>query len=59
MHFFINKGLVASGIIEKFGTPYWALTAVALVSQMAMIALVLRLNKQHFSAKAATLVPAE
>ena len=59
MHFFINKGLVASGIIEKFGTPYWALTAVALVSQMAMNALVLRLNKQHFSAKAATLVPAE
>jgi len=59
MHFFINKGLVASGIIEKFGTPYWALTAVALVSQIAMIALVLRLNKQHFSAKAATLVPAE
>ena len=59
MHFFINKGLVASGIIEKFGTPYWALTTVALVSQMAMIALVLRLNKQHFSANAATLVPAE
>ena len=61
MQFFINKGLVAAGVIEKFGTAYWALTAIALVSQALMIALVIRLNRQHFGkpAVAAAAVPAE
>lgn len=59
MHFFINKGLVAAGIIEKFGTSYWALTALALAAQVAMIGLVLRLNKQHFTTANAAMVPAE
>lgn len=59
MHFFINKGLVAAGIIDKFGTPYWALTALALIAQLTMIGLVLRLNKQHFAAPNIAMVPAE
>lgn len=48
MFFFINKGLVAAQIIDKFSPAYWALTAIALVSQFAMVALVFRLNRQHF-----------
>ncbi len=57
--FFINKGLVAAQVIEKFGTAYWAFTAVALASQAVAIFLVLRLNKQHFSRSEAVAVPAE
>jgi len=59
MHFFINKGLVGAGVIAKFGVPYWSLTAIALLSQLLMIALVIRLNRQHFGHGATTAVPAE
>lgn len=61
IHFFINKGLVAAGIIAKFGIAYWGFTALALIAQILMIALVLRLNRQHFSFQKAdnNLVPAE
>lgn len=61
LHFFINKGLVAAGLIAKFGITYWSLTAIALLAQFMMIALVLRLNRQHFSAKGTPdrMVPAE
>jgi hypothetical protein len=60
LHFFINKGLVAAGVIADFGVAYWGLTGIALASQVALIALVLRLNRQH-SGKApqAATVPAE
>ncbi|TKZ21091.1 hypothetical protein FAP39_08220 [Shimia litoralis] len=60
IQFFVNKGLVGAGVIEKFDIAYWSITAIALLFQFAMIALVLRLNRQHFgkpSANAA--VPAE
>ena len=50
MHFFINKGLMAAGIITKFGIAYWSFTAFALIAQVLMIALVFHLNRQHFSA---------
>ena len=48
MHFFINKGLVGAGVIDKFGLAFWGLTAVAIASQFAMIWLVLHLNRRHF-----------
>jgi len=48
VQFFVNKGLVASQVIDKFSPAYWALTAVALIAQWMMVALVLRLNRQHF-----------
>ncbi|CUH82851.1 TsoY family (seleno)protein [Thalassovita mediterranea] len=48
IHFFLNKGLVAAGAVDKFSLTYWAVTALALAAQFAMIALVLRLNRQHF-----------
>src|SRR6056297_15653 len=53
MHFFINKGLVGAGVIDKFGVAFWALTAIALASQFAMIWLMLHLNKRHFGRPAA------
>lgn len=60
LHFFINKGLVQAGVIDKFGLAFWSLTAIALLSQVLMIALVVRLNRQHFGRPAdATVVPAE
>ncbi|MFD1509584.1 TsoY family (seleno)protein [Lacimonas salitolerans] len=60
LHFFVNKGLVAAGVIAEFGPAYWGLTAIALALQVAMIALVLRLNRQHFGKTSqAAAVPAE
>jgi len=60
LQFWINKGLVANGIIAKFGTGYWALTAIALAFQLAMVVLVVHLNRRHFGTPTAgTLVPAE
>lgn len=60
LHFFVNKGLVEAGAIEKFGTAYWGITAIAIASQLLMIALVLRLNRQHFGKpQNAAAVPAE
>lgn len=60
LHFFINKGLVGAGIIDKFGVGFWLLTAVALGFQALMIALLVRLNRQHFARPAeAELVPGE
>jgi len=60
LHFFTNKGLVEAGVIDKFGVAYWSVTALALVAQALMIALVIRLNRQHFAKTgAAAGVPAE
>lgn len=59
-HFWVNKGLVEAGLIEKFGTGYWALTAIAVALQVAMIALVWHLNRRHFGqARTGHAVPAE
>lgn len=60
VQFFVNKGLVTAGLIEKFGAVYWSLTAVALVAQVAMVWLVFHLNRRHFGAARPTqAVPAE
>ncbi|MBM1220609.1 hypothetical protein JQU17_06780 [Ponticoccus sp. SC2-23] len=48
LQFFVNKGLVGSGVIEKFSTVYWVATAPALILQVATIALVVILNAKHF-----------
>lgn len=59
-HFWINKGLVGAGLIAQFGLAYWALTAVAVAAQVAMIALLLVLNRRHFGrAKARGAIAAE
>lgn len=60
MHFWINKGLVAAGMIAKFGTAYWALSAVALALQLSMIVLLVVLNRRHFlTRQTPAQVPAE
>ena len=53
LHFWINKGLVASSMIVKFGVAYWSLTALALLAQVAMIMLVIWLDRRHFGQHAA------
>lgn len=60
LHFFTNKGLVATGLIAKFGVAYWVFSGLAVALAVAMVALVLRLNRQHFGRRAdAAPVPAE
>ncbi|MCK4713272.1 MAG: hypothetical protein KAT26_10370 [Marinosulfonomonas sp.] len=60
IQFFINAGLVSAGLLDKFSATYWALSAIAVMFQLAMVWLVLRLNKQHFGKpRAANVVPAE
>ena len=46
--FFINKGLVSVGMLDKFSTAYWTITATAIVLQIATIVLLFRLNAKHF-----------
>lgn len=59
--FFVNKGLVEAGAIDKFGIAYWGVTGIAILAQIVAIALVLRLNRQHFTRRSApaVAVPAE
>jgi hypothetical protein len=60
LHFFLNKGLVAAGLVTKFSVAYWAISGLALGFQAAMILLVLYLNRRHFARNRATVaVPAE
>ncbi|NVK44870.1 MAG: hypothetical protein HWE33_01095 [Rhodobacteraceae bacterium] len=59
IQFFVNSGLVQAGVIAKFSVTYWAITAIAIAFQVAMVALVFRLNAQHFSRSSAEAVPAE
>jgi hypothetical protein len=59
-HFWLNKGLVATGLVAKFSVAYWSISAIAVALQVGMIVLVWMLATKHFragSAKAA--VPAE
>jgi len=58
--FFINKGLVANDLVDKFSAGYWALTALAIIAQFAMVWLLFKLNTKHFGAEARqAMVPAE
>lgn len=60
LQFWLNKGLVASGIVDKYSIAYILISAIAVAFQFAMIALVLRLNKQHFGrSEPGMAVPAE
>lgn len=49
LHFWVNKGLVATGLVAKFGIAYWAFTAPALILQITMIILLLKLHGLHFA----------
>lgn len=59
IQFFLNKGLVAAHVVDKYSVAYWAITALAIAAQVLMAWLVIRLNRQHFGAVRAPAVPAE
>jgi hypothetical protein len=60
LQFWLNNGLVAAGLVEKFGAVYWAISAVAIAAQLSMVWLVFHLNRRHFGApRSAAAVPAE
>jgi len=48
VQFFVNKGLVGVGLIDKFGPAFWTVTIVALALQAVTIWLVVTLNRKHF-----------
>jgi hypothetical protein len=50
IQFWVNKGLVATGLITQFGFAYWAFTLPALMLQFGMIYLVWKLHRLHFAA---------
>jgi hypothetical protein len=59
-HFWLNKGLVATGLVAKFSVAYWSISAVAIALQVAMIILVWMLASKHFRAGTpVAAVPAE
>jgi hypothetical protein len=60
LQFWLNKGLVASGIVDKYSLAFVLISLIAVAFQVAMIALVLRLNRQHFGhSQPPVAVPAE
>ena len=62
LHFFVNKGLVAAGAVVKYGAVYWGISGLAVLSALIAVALVFRLNAQHFGTPRGTVsaaVPAE
>ncbi|WP_294221942.1 hypothetical protein [uncultured Shimia sp.] len=60
LHFWLNKGLVANGLVDKFSLAYLAISAVAIALQVSMIWLVLKLNAKHMGGSVRQVaVPAE
>jgi hypothetical protein len=60
LQFFVNKGLVGSNLVDKYSLIYWGITALALISQVAMVWLIFKVNTQHFGgARRETLIAAE
>jgi hypothetical protein len=59
MQFWINSGLVGAGLVAKFSVAYWALSGLAVLTQVAMIVLVIALNRKHFGTRQPVAVPAE
>jgi hypothetical protein len=57
-HFWLNKGLVATGIVAKYSTAYWAISGIAVGLQFGMIVLVWMLARKHFTPVSNTAVPA-
>jgi len=49
LQFFINKGLVGAGLIEKFGPTYWGLSTLSVVAQMVAVWIILVLYRKHFA----------
>ncbi|MBN2907121.1 MAG: hypothetical protein JXJ18_10475 [Rhodobacteraceae bacterium] len=60
LHFWLNKGLVAAGLIDKFSPAFWAISALAVAIQFVMVWFVFHLNRRHFGRpRGSQAVPAE
>jgi hypothetical protein len=46
LHFFINKGLVAAGLLTKFGTAYWIMSGSAIAIQLLTAVVLFKLIRQ-------------
>lgn len=46
--FWVNKGLMESGFVEKFSAAYWGATAPAIIAQLVVMWLIWRLHRLHF-----------
>lgn len=49
LHFWLNKGLVGAGLVDKYSFMYWIVSLVAVGLQGATMRLVSRLNRKHFN----------
>lgn len=60
IQFWLNAGLTASGLVAKFSAGYWAISAVSVAIQLAMVWFVFHLNRRHFGrVRGGAAVPAE
>ena len=48
LHFWLNRGLVDAGLVDKFSLVYWLVSALAVAIQGTTMWLVSTLNRQHF-----------
>jgi hypothetical protein len=48
LHFFVNHGLVAVGLIDKFSVAYWMISGLSIAVQTVTIWFFFRLMKRHF-----------
>lgn len=46
LHFFINKGLVAAGLLTKFGATYWIMSSGAIAIQLLTAVVLFKLIRQ-------------
>jgi len=51
IQFWLNRGLVDAGLINRFSVGYWVISAVAIAIQLGTMWLVYVLNRKHFGKK--------
>jgi hypothetical protein len=49
IHFWLNRGMVDAGLLEKFSAVYWVISIAAVIIQLVTMRLVAILNRKHFS----------
>ncbi len=48
IHFWLNRGVVDAGLLEKFSAVYWVISIAAVIIQLVTMRLVAILNRKHF-----------
>lgn len=49
IQFWLNRGMVDAGLVEKFSAVYWVISIAAVIIQLITMRLVAVLNRKHFS----------